>query len=418
MNQETTQQRAVIVGASHAGAQLAASLRQNGWIGEILMLGEEGYLPYHRPPLSKGFLDGSKSIEDILIRKPDAYEKAAIAVRTGTRVVAIDRHAKVVQTSSGERIGYTKLALCLGAKVRTLAIPGVLPDGLHYLRTLADIESIRPYAIEGRRAIIVGGGYIGLETAASLRRLHVDVTVLEVGDRVLGRVTAPELSAFYTRVHGEEGVRILTGVAITGVDGVDRVSGVFCSDGTRLPADLVIVGIGIDPSTDLAQDAGLEVRNGIVVDECAVTSDPDIVAAGDCALQNSPLYGWIRLESVANATEQAKSAAAAICGRREPTNALPWFWSDQYDIKLQIAGLNAGYDQLVVRGDLSQGRSFAAFYLKSGVPLAVDCVNRPGEFMLSKKLITEKCPIDPAELADESVPFKELVSRWLAASAQ
>lgn len=412
------QQRAIIVGASHAGAQLAVSLRQHGWTGEIVMFGDEPYLPYHRPPLSKGFLDGSKSVDDILIRKADAYHKANIELRTGERVIAIDRAAKTIRTASGETLHYDKLALCVGARVRTLATPAADLDGIHYLRTLRDIEQIQVTARTARQAIIIGGGYIGLETAASLRRMGMAVTVLEVGDRVLGRVTAPELSAFYTRIHGEEGVDIRTGVGVTGMIGTARVEGVYCSDGTSLAADLVVVGIGVEPVTDLALDAGLDVRNGIVVDECAVTSDPDIVAAGDCTQQHSPLYGWIRLESVASATEQAKSAAAAICGKREPTQALPWFWSDQYDIKLQIAGLNTGYDQLVVRGDLGVGRSFAAFYLKNGIPLAVDCVNRPGEFMQSKKLIVEKRSLDPIAIADETRPFKDLVGEWLAAKAQ
>lgn len=414
MTQISNQERAVIVGASHAGAQLAVSLRQYGWTGEIVLIGEEPWLPYHRPPLSKGFLNGSKNADDLLIRKRDAYEKADIDIRVGERVVALDRDAKTVETAGGEIVGYSKLALCLGAAVRTLPIPGAELHGVHYLRTLADVERIRKLASEAQSAVIIGGGYIGLETAASLRHLGLKVTILELGERVLARVTAPELSHFYTRVHREEGVAIHTGMAVTALSGTDRVDGVFCSDGSRIDADLVIAGIGVDPVTDLALHAGLDVRNGIVVDSCCVTSDPDIVAAGDCAQQDSPLYGWVRLESVANATEQAKSAAAAMCQKREPTVALPWFWSDQYDIKLQIAGLNAGYDRLVVRGDLDDGRSFAAFYLKGDVPLAVDCVNRPIEFMLSKKLIAKKTKVDPISLADETIAFKELVAGWQA----
>jgi 3-phenylpropionate/trans-cinnamate dioxygenase ferredoxin reductase subunit len=281
------------------------------------------------------------------------------------------------------------------------------------LRSLADVERIREVLGTARQVVVVGGGYIGLETAAMLKKLEVAVTVLEAAPRVLARVTAPEVSAFYERVHAEEGVRILTGTAVAAFEGADRLTGVRDAAGVTHPADFAVVGVGIEPNVELAAEAGLEVRNGIVVDDCARTADPDIFAAGDCTMHPSPLYGWLRLESVNNAVEQAKAAAAAICGKDKPHASLPWFWSDQYDLKLQIAGLSAGYDRLVLRGDATAGRSFSAFYLKGDRILAVDCVNRPLEFMQSKRLIADAVPVDAAALADEGRPFKALVQGWI-----
>ena len=235
------------------------------------------------------------------------------------------------------------------------------------------------------------------------------VTVVEMMERVMQRVTAPEVSAFYTRVHREEGVDIRCNTGVAGFDGQGRVEAVRCSDGTRLPANLVIIGVGIVPNLELARDAGLKVENGIVVDQHARTSDPAIVAAGDCTWHHNPIYDrWLRLESVQNATDQARVAADTLCGKLTPYNALPWFWSDQYDLKLQIAGLSQGYDAVVTRGERDRGRSFAAFYLKQGQVIAVDAVNRPPEFMTGKKLITEARPVDTARLADPAIPMKEL----------
>lgn len=409
---------AVIVGASHAGAQLAASLRQEGWEGRIVLVGDEPHLPYHRPPLSKTFLSGEKSIPEILIRHADSYTTHDIEPMLGTRVARIDRDRHELEFEDGKRLSYDKLALCLGGRARKISLPGAALAGIFELRSLADVERIRGELGTARRAVVVGGGYIGLETAAMLKKLGLDVTVIEVAPRVLARVTAPEVSAFYERVHGEEGVRILTGTAVASFEGEGgHVTGVTDAGGTVHPADFVVVGVGIEPNVELAAEAGLEVRNGIVVDACARTADPDIFAAGDCTMHPSPLYGWLRLESVNNAVEQAKSAAAAICGKDKPHGSLPWFWSDQYDLKLQIAGLSQGHDRVVVRGDPTTGRGFSAFYLKGERILAVDCINRPLEFMQSKRLITEAVPVVATELADESCPFKSLVQGWVEANA-
>jgi len=399
----------IIIGASHAAAQLAPSLRQEGWPGPIMVIGDEACLPYHRPPLSKAYLSGEKSAPDLLIRSADVYTRFGIEFRLGERVESIDRSRKTITLRGGEELAYGKLAICTGTRVQTVTLPGSTLAGVHYLRNIEDIDRIKADVRPVGRAVIVGGGYIGLETAAVLNKLGMHVTVLEMAPRVLARVTAQQVSEFFQRVHREEGVDIRTSIAVNGFEGDSRVDRVVCADGTHFPADLVIIGVGVTPNVELATAAELATDNGILVDAFARTSDPDIVAVGDCTMHPSPLYGYIRLESVPNATEQAKSAAATLCDKEKPYAALPWFWSDQYDIKLQIAGLNQGYDQVVVRGDRSVKRSFCAFYLKMGKLVAADCVNRPQEFMVSKKLISEGIELTPGQLADESIGLRTLL---------
>lgn len=393
-----TSQRAVIVGASHAGAQLAASLRREGWAGEIVLVGAESVLPYQRPPLSKAYLAGKSTLDDLAIRGPEFYNRQGIQLLDAT-VQWIDRSAAQLALSTGDTLSYDKLALCTGARPRRLLTPGADLPGVYYLRTASDVASIRDAALAGRHAVIVGGGYIGLETAASLRALGLRVTVLEAAARVLERVTAPEVSAFFTRVHLGEGVDVRTGALVEAVIGAGRLQEVRLAGGESIPADLVIVGIGIEPNTELAAAAGLVVDNGIVIDDQARTSDPDIVAAGDCASHDMARYGRrIRLESVPSAGEQAKVAAATICGTTKRIAALPWFWSDQYDLKLQIAGLNTGYDELLLSGDPTRDRDFTCYYFRAGELIAADCVNRPRDFMFSKRAIAQHLPIDRAEL--------------------
>lgn len=399
----------IIVGTGHAAAQIAPGLRQAGWDGKILIVGEEPHIPYHRPPLSKEFLAGKKTLEEIFIRPGAIYQKAGAEFVLRRRVEAIDRGGKRIVLEDGEFLTYDKLALAVGSQPRRMDIPGTILEGVNYLRAVADVELIRNEIRAGGNAVIVGGGYIGLETAAVLRQLGMNVTVVEMLDRVMQRVTAPVVSEFYTRVHREEGVKILCRTGVTAFEGSGHVERVICSDGTRLDAELVIIGIGIVPNVELARAAGLKVDNGIVVDEFTRSSDPDIVAAGDCTWHHNAIYDrWVRLESVQNATDQARTAAATICGKQEPYNALPWFWSDQYDLKLQIAGLSQGHDEVITRGDAHHGRSFAAFYLKEGKLLAVDAVNKPAEFMMGKKLITARRVVDRAKLADPSVRIQEL----------
>jgi 3-phenylpropionate/trans-cinnamate dioxygenase ferredoxin reductase subunit len=402
-------EHAVIVGASHAAAALAGQLRQGGWEGRISIVGDEPIPPYHRPPLSKAYLAGEQHADQLLIRPATFYEQKDIDLVLGTRITTLDRASKTLTLEDGGSIPYTKLALTTGARVRTLdALPGHALDGVFYLRDLNDVDRLRGYVGKGKSAVIIGGGYIGLETAASMRSLGMEVTVVEAMSRVLQRVTAEEVSAFYHRVHTEEGVRILTDAAVEGLEGSGSVEAVKLADGRSIAADVVVIGVGVVPNIELAQQAGLDVDNGIVVDEFARTSDPDIVAAGDCTFHYNPIYDrHIRLESVQNATDQAKVAANALCGTLEAYHALPWFWSDQYDLKLQIAGLSQGYDRVVMRGDSESGRSFAAFYFAGDRLLAVDAVNRPREFMLARKALGAGQGADPDLLGDDDADLKQ-----------
>ncbi|CAI9406874.1 NAD(P)/FAD-dependent oxidoreductase [Nocardioides sp. T2.26MG-1] len=393
--------RAVVVGASHAGVQLVTSLRQEGWSGDIVLVGDESVLPYQRPPLSKAYLSGKCSLTELAIRSEGFYLKQGIE-RVDASVEEVDRSARQVLLSTGDRLSYDALALCTGARPRRLRTPGAELEGVHYLRRSSDVERIREDAIPGRNAVIVGGGYVGLETAASLRALGLDVTVLEAADRVLERVTAPEVSAFFTRIHQEEGVDVRTNASVEALVGDHRIREVVLAGGESVRADLVIIGIGIEPNTELAEAAGLVVDDGILIDAQARTSDPTIVAAGDCTSQDIPRYGRrIRLESVPSAVEQAKVAAATICGKDKEVAALPWFWSDQYDLKLQIAGLNTGYDDIVVSGGPTRDRDFTCYYLRKGEPIAADCVNRPRDFMASKRMLTQGTAVDMAALTAE-----------------
>lgn len=396
-------QRAVIVGASHAGAQLAASLRQERWQGEIILVGNEGTLPYQRPPMSKAYLAGKTTLDQLAIRSADFYSKQNISL-VNASVEVIDRSGGSLTLSTGQNLAYDKLALCTGANVRRLSVPGADLTGVHYLRTAADSELLRTAAQSGGHAVIVGGGYIGLETAASLRGLGLQVTLLEATGRVLERVTAPEVSAFFDRIHREEGVDIRTDALVEALVGDTSVREVVLSGGEAIPADLVIVGIGVEPNTGLAEAAGLTVHDGVLIDSQARTSDPEIVAAGDCTCQDMARYGRrIRLESVPSAGEQAKVAAATICGKPKNIAALPWFWSDQYDLKLQIAGLNTGYDEVVVSGNPASGRDFTCFYLRQGQLIAADCVNRARDFVFSKRVIAQGTPVRREDLAGSAL---------------
>ncbi len=405
------QGRVVIVGTGHAAAQLASSLRQQGWQGEILLVGEEPCAPYQRPPLSKDYLAGERTADNILIRPAAAYASHGVDLLTGRRVLSIDRATKMIALDDGQQLSYQKLALCTGARARPASIRGVGSPGVFYLRTLADVDGIRANISPDKSAVIIGGGYIGLEAAAALRGLGMAVTLLELQERVLSRVCAPEVSDFYSRVHREEGVDIRVGVEVLTIENDGGVKTVVCSDGSRFHADLIIIGVGIIPNVELAEACGLAVDDGIVVDELARTSDPDIVAAGDCTNHPNDLLGRrVRQESVPNAMEQAKTAAGTLCDRPVPYQVYPWFWSDQYDLKLQIAGLSEGYDQVVLRGGKDRQRGFVAWYLRGGRLLAADCINRPKEFMVARQLLARKLAVAPATLADETIDPKNWLS--------
>lgn len=403
----------VVIGAGHAGVELAFAARQQGWAGAIVLLGEEPHLPYHRPPLSKAFLCGTADAASLALRQASAFEASGIELRLGAHVRAIDRAAHEVLLDDGSVLAYAKLALCTGGRARTLNVPGMegsTPPNLYSLRTQADALAIAGSVREGARVVIIGAGYVGLEVAASARKLGAAVTVLETQSRVLARVTGVTLSGFYEAVHREAGVDVRTNASVSAIerDASGRASAVVCGDGERLPADVVIVGIGMLPDTALAEAAGLRVEGGIVVDEHSVTSDPDVLAAGDCTVHDSALYGRrVRLESVPNALEQARAAAGWLCGKPRPNHAVPWFWSGQYDLKLQMTGLADGHDACVVRGSFVD-RSFCAFYLREGRVIAVDAVNRPADFMQAKKAVAASMSASADQLADPSIPLKDI----------
>lgn len=402
----------IIVGASHAGVSLALQLRREGWAGGIQLLSAESELPYHRPPLSKDLLAGTKTADLIRLRPEKVYADNAIELLLNCEATAIDCAERTIQLRDSRQIGYSRLALCVGARVRTLPLSGS-NDNVFYIRTLADVTRLAGHVQGGKRAVLIGGGYIGLEAAAQLVQKGVEVTLLEATDRILNRVTAPVLSNYFYTLHKSHGVVIQTGVSIDAISGTDGAVSIRMNDGSEIEADFIIVGIGITPNTDLAASAGLQIDEGIVVDEYARSSDPFIYAAGDCAQHPSALYQRpLRLESVQNATDQARIAAANICGKNLVYDAVPWFWSDQYDVKLQTAGLNTGYDAAVVRGDPANASStgFAVFYLRQGRLLAADCINRPKEFMASKQLIRSTVAISQAQLADEGTDLATLTA--------
>lgn len=407
----TKEKVCVVIGASHAGCHLAESVRKNGWEGQIILIGDEPYFPYNRPPLSKGFLAGQKEIKNILIKPETFYQKLDIEPRFNTQVERIDRVQKQVILKGGKALNYDKLGLATGARPRTLPIPGAELSGVCYLRTADDVLGMKYFVGAGKRAVILGGGYIGLETAAALRKLNMEVTVLEMMPRILQRVTSHVMSEFYDRIHREEGVNIHANVKVTSIQGSEWANAVRCEDGAEYPADLVIIGAGVLPNSELAAESGLSVENGIVVDKHAVTSDPDIVAAGDCAWHFNSLYErWLRLESVQNAHDQAKVAGASICGLHKEYAELPWFWSEQFDLKLQIVGLSQGFDDVVIRGATEEGRSFAAFYFKGSTLLAVDAVNMPMAFMMGKQLIQKGVAVDKDKIADINCDLKLLLA--------
>ena len=404
----------VIAGAGHAAGQVAVSLRQDGFSGRIVMIGEEPYLPYQRPPLSKAYLAGELELERMYVRHQNFYDEHNIDVRLSTRVEKINSGNRTVTLSDGRQESYHCLVLATGSHVRKLNIPGHDLDGMYYLRTLEDVHRIQENFKPGARLVIIGAGYIGMETAAVAVTRGLDVTVVETADRIMARALAPEVAAFFAQVHRDAGVKIECNrdprAEILGDGKVEMLRG---ADGRELPADLIIAGIGVIPTTDIADAAGIECNNGIIVDECCRTSDPHILAIGDCTNHPNHLLGRrMRLESVHNALEQAKTAAATLCGKLKPYNQIPWFWSDQYDLKLQIVGLSGDHDQVIIRGDFAD-RSFAAFYMKGDLLIAVDAINSAREFMLSKKLIAQGARLEPEILADMSIDFKQLATAAL-----
>ena len=398
----------VIIGAGHAGAQLVESLRSGGHDGHLVLIGDEIHRPYDRPLTSKGLLSGEVEVERAYLKRDSYYQDKDIELILGTRARKIDRAARKVELEDGRAIGYDRLVLATGARARRIDIPGADLDGIFYLRSLADSQAIGNRLKPGAHLLVVGGGYVGLEVAASATKLGCRVTLVEVLERLLARVAGAEVAEFYAAQHRGHGVDIRLGVGVAGFLGKDRLEGVRLSNGDEIGIDVAVVGVGAVPNTELAVEAGLEVNNGIVVDDCGRTSDPAIFAAGDATNHPNALLGRrLRLESVPAAMGQARAIASAICGNPKPYVELPWFWSDQYDLKLQMVGLNEPGDRVVLRGDPT-AHKFAAYYLRDGVIVAVNAVNSAKDFIGGRKLITEGKKPDPARLADSAIPLAEL----------
>jgi 3-phenylpropionate/trans-cinnamate dioxygenase ferredoxin reductase subunit len=402
----------VVVGASYAGLQISLSARGAGFEGPILLVGDEPHLPYQRPPLSKGFLTGKVAESALPIRPQQVLEQNRIEPILGVRATAIDRATHKVTISDGRSLTYGRLALATGCRPRLLPVPGADLEGVLYLRTLDDAVALKARMPQARSVAIIGGGFIGLEIAASLAMLGKEVTVIEALPRVLARALPERVSDFLTDVHRRASVTVRTGTTVRALEGAaGHVRSVLLSDGTHCPADFVIVGIGVLPNVELAAGAGLACQDGIVIDEFARTSDPTIVAAGDCTRHPNrfALAGPIRLESVQNALDQAKTAGGAIVGTLEAYDAVPWFWSDQYDLKLQMVGLSEGHDQAVVRG-APEEQKFSVFYFRKGALIGIDSINRPGDHMAGRQLIPAGLPLTPEQVADPSFDLVRFVT--------
>jgi len=400
--------RIVIIGAGHAGGALAAQLREYGHRGPLCVIGDEAHLPYQRPPLSKAVLKGAATIDSLSLKNAGYYQEHDIEVRTGQTVAAIDRDTRHVTLAGGEALPYDYLVLATGARPRQLAVPGAGLDNILALRGIEDAQRLKEALQPGRRLAIVGGGYIGLEVAASARALGLEVTVIEREARLLARVASAPLAEFFERLHQQQGVQIIRNACLSHFEGDTCVTAVHLEDGQRIDCDVALVGVGALPRDELARAAGLHCENGVVVDGDARTSDPAIFAIGDMSWRPLPVYGerMFRLESVPNATEQARQVACAIVGKPRPAAEVPWFWSDQYEVKLQIAGIPFDADRQVVRGDPAQGK-FAVYHLRGERVVAVEAASSPLDFIAGKQFILSQAAVSLEKLADMSIKAKE-----------
>lgn len=398
----------VIAGAGQAAAQCAQSLRQGGFTGSIALIGDEDHAPYERPPLSKDYLSGKRDAARLLLRKPEYWTDKQVTLLTGRRVDGVDRAARTLTLTDGATVAYGKLIWAAGGRPRRLTCAGADLAGVHAIRSIADIDGLKADLFPGARVVIVGGGYIGLETAAVLRGFGHPVTVLEAQERLLARVTSPPVSTYFADLHRGRGVDVRLSAQVAALRGGARVEAVELSDGTLVPADIVVVGIGIIPNVEPLAAAGLPCPNGVTVDAHCRTDDPHILAIGDCALHPNIFAGRsIRLESVPNAVEQGKVAADTLLGQEKPYSSLPWFWSDQYEVKMQAAGLAMDYDQIIPRGDAA-GAGFSVLYLRAGRVIAIDCMNAARDFIQAKALITGGMVVDADKAADTAVDLKTL----------
>jgi len=400
--------RIVIIGAGQAGAQAVATLRAEGYSGALTMVGDEPFAPYQRPPLSKAYLMGTLERARLFLKPESFYREASCELILGVTARAIDRAAKTVSLSDGRSLSYDQLLLATGTRVRKIRCPGAELPGIHYLRSIADVDGLNAVFQKGKRLAIVGGGYIGLEVAAVAAKHGLDVTVFEAMSRVMARAVSRPISAFFEQVHRAAGVKLLLNTGVEAFEGSGHLQAVKAG-GEVYPADMALVGIGVIPNMDIARDAGLPCEDGIVVDaNCASPADPAIFAAGDCTWHVGREGTPLRLESVQNAIDQAKHAAYAMMGKPRAYKEVPWFWSDQYDLKLQIAGLARDNDKLVMRGDPAS-RKFATFHLRDGAVAAVEAVNAPAEYLVGRKLIADGSRVAPERLADTSVLMKSIV---------
>jgi 3-phenylpropionate/trans-cinnamate dioxygenase ferredoxin reductase component len=399
-------EKIVIVGAGQAGAQAVATLRAEGFAGALTMVGDEAYAPYQRPPLSKAYLMGTLERARLFLKPDSFYREAGCELILDTSAKSIDRAARSVLLADGRRLPYDKLLLATGTRVRRIRCPGSELAGIHYLRSIADVDKLQAEFKSGAKLAVAGGGYIGLEVAAVAAKHGLDVTVFEALDRVMARAVSKPVSDFFESVHRAAGVKLVPNTAVESIEGHDRVAAVKAG-GKVYPADLVLVGIGVIPNMDLAKKAGLPCEDGIVVDEFGATADPAIFAAGDCTWHVGREGIALRLESVQNAIDQAKHAALAMAGKPKPYCEVPWFWSDQFDLKLQIAGLLRPADRAVLRGDPA-ARKFAVFHLREGAVAAVESVNMPAEHLAGRKLIAVGARVPPEKLADTSIPMKNM----------
>ncbi|GAA0540144.1 3-phenylpropionate/trans-cinnamate dioxygenase ferredoxin reductase subunit [Rhizomicrobium palustre] len=398
----------IIIGAGQAGAQAVISLRAEGFLGPITMIGDEAYAPYQRPPLSKAYLMGKFERARLFLKSDSFYEEAGCNLILNASATAIDRAAKTVTLSDGRVLPYGQILIATGTRIRPIPCPGAELGGLFYLRSIADVDALQTAFHPGKKLVVIGGGFIGLEVAAVAAKHGLDVTVFEAMERVMARAVSKQVSDFFEGAHRAAGVKLITSTGVEGFEGEGSVSGVRAG-GQLYPADLVLIGIGVLPNMEIARDAGIECKNGIVVDKFCATNDPAIFAAGDCTWHENRDGDWMRLESVQNAIDQAKHAALAMVGKPKAYNEVPWFWSDQYDLKLQIAGLTKPGDEVVLRGDPA-ARKFSVFHLRDGILAAVESVNQPAEYLMGRKLIGEGVKVDVARLADTSIAIKNVVA--------
>jgi len=396
----------VIIGAGHAGGMTAISLRQSKYQGSITLIGEENYLPYQRPALSKGFLAGELEEKRLYLKSEDYFDKNSINILRDSKVIAIDRNQKILLLENQKQLGYEQLIIATGSIVNQLKIAG--KEDVYYLRTIGDSIRIRKKLRNHNKITIIGAGYIGLEIASIAVKKNLDVNIVELENRVMGRVVSSEVSDFFQKKHQAEGVEFKFNTSVTGIEDQGKHKTIICSDGSNFNADLVVVGIGIQPNIELAESSGLRCENGILVNDHGQTSDSDIFAVGDCSNQPNKLFKKrLRLESVSNAVEQAKSIAASIAGTKKAHQEVPWFWSDQYNLKLQIAGISQDHDHRVVRG-CPEEEKFAVFYEKEKRIIAVDAINSPKEFMVGKKWIAMQAEITPALIRNTDIDLTKI----------